>query len=171
MELDKMGRDLIFNNLELKPYQYLQDFDDDGLLIVGVRIFLSGDSLREFKSQIQQGPYYITRPGEDKNPRRVWMTIDGWSEAADGIKFQIIFTDYREDEERDLRYIDRLYNLIPLVVKQEHVIEQLSSLLIQKGILTKEEYELIEAQIPNRNEDKELALYRVDDLDKYRFKI
>ena len=165
-----MDRVLKFNDLELKTYKY-QELEEDGILIVGVRILLSGPSLMEFKTLIQQGPYYIIRPGIDKDPRRVWMSIDGWSEAADGTKFQIIFKDYREDEERDLRYIDRLYNLIPLVIKQEHVIEHLSSLLIQKGILTKDEYERIETQIPKRNEDKELALYRVDDLDKYMFRI
>jgi hypothetical protein len=166
----KMEHVAEFNGLELRPYRY-EELEEDGSLSVGVRVLLSGNQLEKFKLLIQQGPYYIVRRGRDENRRRVWISIDGWSTAVDGTKYQIIFTDYREDKELDLRYIDRLYNLIPLVIKQEYIIEQLSSLLIQKGILTKEEYKPIEELTPKRNEVKELELYRVDDLDKYKFRI
>jgi hypothetical protein len=79
-----MERLVIFNDLELRPYQY-KELEERGSLTVGVRIHLSGLELEKFKNLIQQGPYYISRPGVDEKPRRVWITIDGWSTAKDGI--------------------------------------------------------------------------------------
>jgi hypothetical protein len=165
MELEEMEIILLLNGFELKPYLYEEHEEYDGLLSMSLRVLLSDRQFKDLMDKLQHGPFNIVRKGIDEKPRRVAYSFNGWSKNGDTIKCQITFIDF--EEKRRLRDTDPLWNLIPLVSKQGQMIEQLSNLLIQKGILNEDEYQSIKAQTAYSNFE---AFYVDDDLDKYEFK-
>jgi len=158
---------IVLNNLVLEPYRYKEHIDYDGLRSVSIRVHLSDAQFNEFKDILERGSFSILQKKIDYAPRPVMLSFDGWSKDESGVKCQITFVD-REEKHR-IRPIDPLWNLVPLVIKQGQIIEQLSNLLIQKGILEEEEYRSIEGRIPEKNMDKEKEIYYVKDLDEYEF--
>ncbi len=171
MELEEMEEikldKLILDDLELIPYQYKEDFDSEEHLSAEVRVLLSEDQFKKVKELRERDSFTVIRVGINETPRQMHLRPNGWSKDERGIKCQ--FSLYDPKDTNDLSPFRTIWRAVNLVIKQEQLIEQLANLLVQKDILTKEEYESIKAGNPERNLDIEFELYQEKDLDEWEF--
>ena len=158
---------LILDDLELTPYQYKEDFDCDESLSAEVRVLLSEAQFKKVKELRDRDSFTVIRIGINEIPRQMCIMPSAWSRDEKGIKYQ--FSLYDQKDDNTLSIYTTAWRVVDLVIKQDQIIEQLANLLIQKGVLKKEEYEGIKAAIPKRNLDIELELRQEKDLDEWEF--
>lgn len=159
---------LILDDLELTPYLYEENFDYNNDLTIEGRVLLSEAQFKKVKELMEKDSITIIRQGISERPRQMRLLIDAWSKNEKNIKLQFSLNDLKDDKKLNpLRFLREAINL---VIKQDQLIEQLANLLIQKGILKKEEYEGMKTGIPERNWEIELEFNRVKDLDEWEFK-
>lgn len=166
-EIEELKLDsLILDDLKLEPELYIEDFGFDDSLNAKVRVRLSEDQFKSFKKLMKDDSISVIRHGINEEPRLMRLNIKAWSKDEAGIKCAFVLFDERDKAEYGF-FSPWMWNLIDLVIRQDLLIERLSSLLIQKEILKREEYESIRAEIPDQNLERELELYHVKDLDDW----
>ena len=166
MEEIKLNK-LILDDLELIPYQYREDFDYDERLSAEVRVRLSEVQFKKVKELRERDSFTVIRVGINETPRQMCIMPSAWSRDEKGVKYQ--FALYDQKDINDINPYRIIWRAVDLVIEQDQLLEQLANLLIQKGVLEKEEYEGIKTGIPKRNWDIELELYKEKDLDEWEF--
>jgi hypothetical protein len=163
LKLDKLKLD----DLELTPYLYREDIDSDDSLSAEGRVLLSESQFDSVKELIDKD-ITVIRKGISETPKQMYLGPSGWSKDETGIKLQFSLYDSKDDE-NELSPYRPIWRAVDLIIKQSQIIEQLATLLIQKDIIKKEEFESIKAGIPERNWNTKLDLYKEKDLDEWKF--
>lgn len=158
---------LILNDLELKPYQYKEFLGADKSLMIDARIVLTEDQYAEigrFKKYVM-----VVRKNIDEKPREMNFFEAAWSREGDEIKEQITLFD-RKEREKISPFGPWLKNLKILAIKQSLIIEDLSNILVSKGIIDEEKIKEIVTNITEeRIRDKDRELNRLPrDLDEFK---
>ena len=159
IKLDK----LILDDLELIPYKYREDFDYDESLSAEVRVLLSETQFKKVNELRERDSFTVIRVGINETPRQMYIVPSAWSRNEEGVKYQ--FSLYDQKDINKISPYRTIWRAVDLVIEQDQILEQLANLLVQKGVLEKEEYEDIKTRIPKRNSNIELELYKEKDLD------
>lgn len=164
IKLDK----LILDDLELTPYQYRENIDLYDSLSIEARVRLSDAQFEKFKC-LNEKNFLLTviRKGINETSKQMYLVPVGWSKDENGIKFQ--FDLYEPEKKLSAMPLRPLWRAVDLIIKQDQIIEQLASLLIQKDIIKRIEYESIKARIPEENWDIKQKIYKEKDLDEWEF--
>lgn len=168
-EMDEIILDkLILDSFEFIPYQYKEDINYGECLSANARVLVSDIQFKKIKEMTERESITVIRQGINETPRQMSMRIDGWSTDGKVLKCQFTVSDY-EERIKLPGIFGALGRLVPLVIKQAQMIEQLSDILIQKNVIKDEEYESIKARTREKNLDNVLELYKVNDLDEFDF--
>jgi hypothetical protein len=158
---------LLLDDMEVIPEQYEEKFDFEDKLWAKVRVPFFVGEFGKIKELIKKHAITVVRQGINEKPRQMWLDLEAWSNNENVIKCQFSLFDY--DDEKELNPMRPLWKLVDLVIKQNQIIDQLADLLIKNKYLEKEEYERIKTAIPDRNLDIEMELYRVSNLNDWKF--
>lgn len=163
-KLDK----LVLDGLELTPNQYEEKFDFNNKFWAKARVLLSDIEFGKIKELMEKESITVIRQGINEKPRQMGLSLRGWSKDEKGVKCQFSLHDH-SNEKLEFTIVGPLWGLANLAIKQKQIIDHLSNLLIQKGILKKEEYDNIIAGVPDKKLDIKIELYRLKNLDDWKF--
>lgn len=162
LELLKIG------DLEVKPYEYKEDYDD--ALIIEAKIKLSKDEMDLFKS-IENGERYFKVVRKGINDKAISMRFGRniWSEENDNFKVSIILVedvyDINENNIHDVSEI-QLQNIMNMLAYQKNLNNELMKLLLDKNILTDTELDEVKNKSQNNIKDVCREFLKVNDIDK-----
>lgn len=134
---------IILNDLELEPYQYTEDIDDNNRLTISTRVYLTDEQYT--KMGLFSGIVKVIRSGIDRESREMTLVEVAWSKKDDLIKEQIELFDTVE-ESRQL-WADWEYNKLEFSVEQHLMIKEMLAGLISKGIFNEVEVKQMKNKI------------------------
>ena len=168
---------LILDTLELTPYQYEEEFDND-ILTIKARVTPTSEELERLHEMMRGqkvGEYFpVTRKGIGSEPRLMRFGRGIWSQEGDTIKYELILIDQAYDERtsREGRGpLQRLHisplNVQSLLAKKASVLDELMEMLVAKGLLTDDDMKQIKQIAEEREWQIALEFDRVRSLDEW----
>ncbi|HET7369784.1 MAG TPA: hypothetical protein VFK45_02975 [Gammaproteobacteria bacterium] len=133
---------LVVAGMELHPYEYREEFSDEGLAIQA-KIVGSVDELRQLTALIRVGtPLPVERRGIQDRPRSMRFGAGEWSVHEDRIKYRLILIDADADASARATLLGRQeVNNRASLEFYANFVERLSAMLADYGILPREEIE------------------------------
>ena len=164
-ELNVQG--LVLADLTVAPYQYKEEFTDQGLCITAkVRL------TEEEEARLRALPNYfqVVRKGIKDEPREMRFGHLIWSrQEGEDFKMQLILVDRSYDEPRPLHALfdPELGNVRRMLVETNESLRALMAMLENKGVLAKSEVEKLTQPSDKTLENRYKEFFRVRDLDEW----
>jgi hypothetical protein len=121
---------LILDNLELKPYQYIERMNFDDTLSIRARVILS-DAQYSDLGKIH-GSVKVIRRGIDDKPREMELQEIAWSKRNGELKEEIWLSDKKET--KSTPPIGWVGNLAFVVAEHDLILEELLNTLVSEGV-------------------------------------
>jgi len=171
-EIEKLKiASLIISGKEFYPYEYSENFDD-GFLMIFAKVKLSSDQIKKMLiEKIKKDDKYfpVIRKGINDKEKLMRFGTVFWSKNNDDYKYDIVLVEKKCDEIGMFKDKDNFWiknsNLEHLVAYNNNYLDELIKLLINKKILSEKEVEIIKNKSKEKELEKVIDLYKVDDID------
>lgn len=170
MENAKINR-LLIEDIELNPYEYEETLSDDAIIIYAKVTVTKEIADRIECIQENESKYFtVIREGINENPIKMRFGLNIWSEHEDNIfKYRLVIVEDKYDigakDQRPLNY-PITQNIQSMTLYHKSYIELLADLLVDKGLLNKEEIERLKEQAKEDTNKNLRYIYQVQDVDK-----
>ncbi len=156
---------LVIDDLRVQPYEYVEEFSGNELMIIA-RLRMAGEQNESLEAKIQEKEFSffpVVREGIQGEPREMRFGRCLWSTHDDYTKHEIVLVGKGGDKRPPLNYPDHAARL--QVTMLMGLIDELNDLLKQKGILSSEELDGINARAMESNRKNDRSFYRLKDVD------
>lgn len=133
---------LVVGEVELYPYEYREEIQDDTLTILAKMVGTEEDVQRIRDLVRSHSTFPVVRRGIHPAPREMQLGVAEWSEYEDRVKYRIVLVDGPLDEAADgtrLRIAEERNRAA--VGYYVNLLEHLAELLVERGVLTPAEVE------------------------------
>lgn len=160
---------LIISGIEFDPYEYLEDFDDESLIITA-KVKISTNSINELiidKYNKKEIYFPVIRKGINEIKKLMRFGQIFWSKNDDIYKFDLILVEKSYDENaKGLKdnHIDKIYNIQELLAYTSNYLDGVIELLINKKLLNTKEIESIKDKANGKVKEKIRDFYKVKDI-------
>jgi len=160
---------LIIEGKEFYPYEYSEDFYDDTLRI-DAKVKISSDEINKMIiEKIKKNEIYfpVIRKGVSDEEKLMRFGTIFWSKNNDDYKYDIVLVEKKYDEIERFKnnFNIKNSNVDHLVAYISNYLDEITKLLINKKILSNKEIETIENKSKEKEIEKIIDLYKVDDID------
>ncbi len=135
---------LIIDNMELHPYEYREDFLEDGLTIWAKVVGTHADVTRINRLIRTRTSFTVIRRGIQNTAREMRLGVAEWSEYEDRIKYRLVLVDHEigEGMRMELNRIQEANNR-SAVGFYANLVDRLADLLVERGSITRAELDAI----------------------------
>ncbi|MEG9298048.1 hypothetical protein V6B33_16415 [Mangrovibacillus sp. Mu-81] len=162
---------LLIEDIELTPYEYEETLSDEAI-IIHTKVTVTKDIADRIEGFHENEEKYFTviREGINENPIKMRFGVNIWSEHEnDVIKYRLVIVEDKYDAEDDVRRplnYPVTQNIQSMTLYHKSYIELLANLLVDKGLLSKEEIERLKDKAKEENSKNERYIYQVKDVDQ-----
>jgi hypothetical protein len=161
---------LLIEDIELTPYEYEETLSD-GAIIIHAKIKVTkdiADCIEGFNEN--EGKYFtVIRVGINENPIKMRFGVNIWSEHEEGfVKYRLVIVEDKYDNEDDVRRplnYPVTQNIQSMTLYHKSYIELLADLLVDNGLLSKEEIERLKEKAREEKNKNIRYIYQVNDVD------
>jgi hypothetical protein len=161
--------DLQLGDLNVQPYEYEEDFDDE-YLHIQAKVRLSETQYEQLKSmQIKHNHFSVIRHGISEIQTEMRFGLCYWSKHGGEYKAELVLVDIVADTQPNRlgSAFEWMHNLREKVADNYAAIEILLKMLQEKNLFTEEEIGTIRKECEKRSDDIAHDFFRVDDVDHY----
>lgn len=158
---------LLVNDLELRPYEYSETIVGEGLVVRAKMVGTRDDVVKIRELVRSRRTLHVVRSGIQEEPREMRVGVGEWSDSEDGIKYRLVLVDRALDRRTrpELQRIEEENGRAALGFYATHL-DQLSELLVRKGVLTRDELEALRDASGLATGVARRDLWRVADVDE-----
>jgi hypothetical protein len=159
---------LIVNKVELQPYSYNEEFDDDAL-IINAKVLLSEQQTKTLHKLMNGGLYFpVIRKGVSDTPLQMRFGQVLWSNCDGGTKQKLMLVEEKYDEKNKKigLFEPQMTNMQTMLAENIELVAALSNMLVEKNILNMEDINKIREKAKAKIQDRENYFYEVKDIDE-----
>lgn len=157
---------LLLGELELHPYEYRERILG-GRLMIWAKLVGTQDDLERLRGKVRSdAPLAVVRRGIQAEPRRMVLGVAEWSVFEDRVKYRLVLADAEISDETRLELArTEEENSRAALVYYENLVERLTDLLVQRGVLSDGEVQALREAARNAPGVTRRDLWRVADVD------
>lgn len=131
---------LLIDSMELHPYEYREQFFEEGLTILAKMVGTQADVTRLNRLIRTRASFPVVRRGIQNGPRDMRLGVAEWSEYEDRIKYRLVLVDHEVTEgvRAELGRIQEQNNRAALGY-YANLVDRLAELLVERGAITRAE--------------------------------
>jgi hypothetical protein len=135
---------LLIDGMELHPYEYREEFLEDGLTIWAKMVGSHSDVTRINRLIRTRTSFPVIRRGIQNTAREMRLGVAEWSEYEDRIKYRLVLVDHEIGDEMraELGRIQEA-NSRSALGYYANLVERLSELLVERGAIARSELDTI----------------------------
>jgi hypothetical protein len=135
---------LVIDNMELHPYEYREEFLEDGLTIWAKVVGTHADVTRINRLIRTRTSFTVIRRGIQNAAREMRLGVAEWSEYEDRIKYRLVLVDHEigESVRMELSKIQEANNR-SAVGFYANLVDRLADLLVERGVITRPELDAV----------------------------
>lgn len=160
---------LVIDGIELEPYKYKENFLADALEITA-RIRQSEEERKAFGDHFRKKDYFpVVRVGISDAAREMRFGFGVWSKEGDTYKRQIVLIDRTFDVQHKSPGLlqPELLNMKVILATVNSTVDELLTLLSNKGVLTQQDLETLKQDSEDRTRVTFRDFYKVTDIDEW----
>lgn len=177
-----MTKLILGDELQLVPYMYEEQTQDDGTLFIIAAVAAEGQEAEKLHRFIKQNKYEgergdkyfsVVRVGTDKEPNEMRFGRTLWSEDDGRLTQEIVLVEKAQDEaETEIGPIEQFVepnrsNAEALLAETSSLLEELVAVLESKGVLQHGDAQTIREAAKHTMAEKYLKFSRVSNLDDW----
>ncbi|MDR0787274.1 MAG: hypothetical protein LBG44_05355 [Gemmatimonadota bacterium] len=157
---------LIVDGVELHPYEYREEFLEEGLTIWAKMVGSHADVTRINRLIRTRTSFPVTRRGFHNTPREMRLGVAEWSEYEDRIKYRLVLVDHEIGEEMRAE-LGRIQeeNSRSAIGYYANLVDRLAELLIENGTITRSEMDALREGARAQPGISRHEVWRVTDID------
>lgn len=157
---------LIISGIEIAPYEYLERFDEDAL-IIEAKFKLPSVQINELLDKTKNDIYFpVVRKGINEETKTMRFGQIFWSENDRTTKYHLVLVDKSYEEFKD-PFHSEMINIKNSLAYTSNYIDELAELLIAKKLLSAEETKSLTNKAKDRQFEKTMEFRKVEDIDLY----
>ena len=135
---------LLIDGMELHPYEYREEYLEEGLTIWAKMVGTHADVTRINRLIRTRASFPVIRRGIQNTAREMRLGVAEWSEYEDRIKYRLVLVDHEigEGMRAELGRIQEANNRSSLGY-YANLVERLSELLVERGAITRTELDAL----------------------------
>jgi hypothetical protein len=168
-EVEELKLDYLdVSGLVIKPYDYQEKIDTDGISIESKAI-LSEEQHNQLKAMLKTGDSLsVVRYGINETPIEMHFGAANWSKYENNFKHEILLIEDTMDKSSNklaaaFQWVRSMRNF---VAEHQIIIDGLLTVLVAKNIITSEEVEKIRIDALDQSWNVRYEFFKVDDIDE-----